>query len=435
MNKTIWAVVVLLSFFSEADAAANAEAKRNLQILQTTRECVDCDLSGLDLTRMDLSQTNLRGANLSFSTCNLTSFAHADLRGARLHGAVLNGADMEGTDLRGVDFRGVAMESVFLGDALIDDRLSGGSSPVGIPPVQVAPPKPASTPPFIPAGGKKRIVNASAFAATTGARGKKALPSPPKVVVDGLATAVEPLPEPVFIAVSKRKRRITGKLGAAGEVATIHALHRKKIILAPSGQRGKAAASAVADSAFDPAQTRPGLQKSPQSPKPLAPVAVAKPILSPQNEGQTIKKPPVPPQGMLGGSPVAVEEGAESLDGFVLVAGKSADNTENPQLAQLLKTKKCYGCDLAGLDLSGQSLVGADLESANLTGCNLQGCDLSRANLKGAKLVQAKMQQAKIDGADCYKANLSFANLTGASTSGADFDYARLKGVVGLERE
>ncbi len=448
MDKRIW--VILLSLFWETDVVANMQAKQNLQILQSTQKCVDCDLSGLDLTRMDLSRTDLRGANLSFTICNLTSFAYADLRGARMHGAALNGADMEGADLRGVDFRGVSMESVFLGDALVDNRLSGGLSPVGIPPVQVAASfshvsqqsKSVSMqaadimPPFIPAEGKKRIVNIAAVTATR-ARGKKA-PTPPGVLADKLAvTGGDSLHESVVITAYKRKRRMeVRRVGIAGEVATIYALHKKKIFTVPGRQDTETEDSTAVESSFGPVQKRPASQESPpQLPKPLMPGTMTKPVPPQPDKLQISKQSPRPLQKMTVGSSVARAEKAESLDGFVLTAELSSDQGKNRQLVQLLNTKKCYGCDLAGLDLSGQSLAGADLENANLTGCNLQGCDLRRANLKGAKLVQAKMQQAKIDGADCYKANFSFSNLTGASTSGADFDYARLKGVVGLERE
>ncbi len=450
MGKKVWVVAIFLSLFVETTAAANGQAEKNLHILQTTQKCIDCDLSGLDLTRMDLSRTDLRGANLSFTICNLTSFAYADLRGARLHGATLNGADMEGADLRGVDFRGVSMESVFLGDALVDDRLAGGLSPVGIPPVQVAAffshisqqPRPASTQaansvtdvalPFISAVGKKRIVNIVAIAAATKVRKKKAS-VPSRVPANKLAVnGADFLREPIVITAYKRKRR----LEIDGEVATIYALHRKRMFIVPSQQAGKAGDNTAPDSSFMAAEKRSVLQKSLQSPsKPLTPGTVAKPILSQSDKWQTTKQPPRPLQKMTVGSSVVRAEKNQSLDGFVLTAEVSSDQAKNQKLVQLLNTKKCYGCDLAGLDLSGQSLVGADLENANLTGCNLQRCDLRRANLKGAKFVQAKMQQVKIDGADCYKANFSFANLTGASTFGADFDYARLKGVVGLKRE
>ena len=67
-------------------------------------------------------------------------------------------------------------------------------------------------------------------------------------------------------------------------------------------------------------------------------------------------------------------------------------------VAQILKTKRCVGCDLSEINLSGLDLSGADFRNT----------DLSRANLKNTKLKDAKMSGARLN-----EANLTHADLDG----------------------
>ena len=90
---------------------------------------------------------------------------------------------------------------------------------------------------------------------------------------------------------------------------------------------------------------------------------------------------------------------------------------------QLLKTKSCPGCDLAGTNMIRLDLRGADLEGANLAGAKLFLADLSGANLKNANL-----QGATLGGADLAKADLRGANLTGAVLEGAFLETAKIDG-------
>lgn len=90
---------------------------------------------------------------------------------------------------------------------------------------------------------------------------------------------------------------------------------------------------------------------------------------------------------------------------------------------QLLKTKSCPGCDLAGVVMTRVDLHGADLEGANLAGAKLFLADLSGANLKNANL-----QGAALGGADLANTDLRGANLTGAVLEGAFLNTAIIDG-------
>jgi uncharacterized protein YjbI with pentapeptide repeats len=100
---------------------------------------------------------------------------------------------------------------------------------------------------------------------------------------------------------------------------------------------------------------------------------------------------------------------------------------------RLLETKKCYGCNLAGVDLSGKNLSGADLEGANLAGSNLAEANLENANLKAAILVRADLRNAKLQNADFYKADLSRADLSGAKLEGALLEDAQVTDTMGYK--
>lgn len=92
---------------------------------------------------------------------------------------------------------------------------------------------------------------------------------------------------------------------------------------------------------------------------------------------------------------------------------------------QLLETKACPGCDLAGADLTRVDLKDANLEGANLAGAKLYLANLANANLQGANL-----QGAALGGADLANADLRGANLTGAILEGAYLDTAKMQGKV-----
>lgn len=119
---------------------------------------------------------------------------------------------------------------------------------------------------------------------------------------------------------------------------------------------------------------------------------------------------------------------------------------ENPaHVRQLLETKQCAGCNLAGADLREAHLIGADLrdanlKKANLTGANLEGADLTGANLKEAKFVQvlasdASLKDTNLTGVSFSGTKLYSAELDGAILVGTDFRGAKLGCVENLAED
>jgi uncharacterized protein YjbI with pentapeptide repeats len=107
-------------------------------------------------------------------------------------------------------------------------------------------------------------------------------------------------------------------------------------------------------------------------------------------------------------------------------------------VARLLQTNECIGCNLTGAVLKDANLQAANLENANLQnadleranlqqtnllGANLQGADLGKVNIAGANL-----ENANLFDADLEKANLQGANLQGANLEGADLQKTNLLG-------
>lgn len=119
---------------------------------------------------------------------------------------------------------------------------------------------------------------------------------------------------------------------------------------------------------------------------------------------------------------------------------QSAEAANPKQVKQLLKTKKCPGCDLSYANLARKNLKEADLTGANLTAANLQGADLDRANLTGATLNHADLSDSDLNQANLTQASLVFArfdkavleqaNLTNAILGGSD-RFSRVKSLAG----
>ncbi|MGD2179641.1 pentapeptide repeat-containing protein [Lusitaniella coriacea] len=110
-----------------------------------------------------------------------------------------------------------------------------------------------------------------------------------------------------------------------------------------------------------------------------------------------------------------------------------------PYLAKyfdLIESKNCPGCNLAGFDLRNADLRNADFKGANLEGTNLQGANLDSAQLQGANLKLANLDEVTLKSANLSatnlqmaqlkKAQLQQANLTKANLSSADLEKANL---------
>jgi Pentapeptide repeats (9 copies) len=101
--------------------------------------------------------------------------------------------------------------------------------------------------------------------------------------------------------------------------------------------------------------------------------------------------------------------------GLAVVAGLSfvpaAHGADPSDVARLLQTGKCRGCNLKGADLSRANLRDAELEDANLEAANLTGANLKDADFDRANLQFAMFKDAIIDNTDFSSANLKDARI------------------------
>jgi len=127
-----------------------------------------------------------------------------------------------------------------------------------------------------------------------------------------------------------------------------------------------------------------------------------------------------------------------------IITREANAQTVADNVATLLNTNSCSGCDLQDADLSDADvdLSDAELSEANLSGANLSevslcdanlneadlsGANLNEADLVGTGLFEADLSGAILSNADMQFANLNEANLSGANLSGAFLERASLR--------
>lgn len=103
-------------------------------------------------------------------------------------------------------------------------------------------------------------------------------------------------------------------------------------------------------------------------------------------------------------------------------AFSAASLTAQQNLQQLISSRACRGCDLAGLDLTRLDLSGVDLEGADLSQAKLSLTNLSGANLKNTKLNGAVLGGTDLAGADLRGAALQDTSLDNAYLGDAILD-------------
>ena len=86
-NATVVMMVLIIGSFMVMPSGVFAFNPKDLQKLNTTNNCGNCDLSQANLAGIDLYGANLKGANLSGANLKGTLFNDADLTGANLKGA------------------------------------------------------------------------------------------------------------------------------------------------------------------------------------------------------------------------------------------------------------------------------------------------------------------------------------------------------------
>jgi len=116
--------------------------------------------------------------------------------------------------------------------------------------------------------------------------------------------------------------------------------------------------------------------------------------------------------------------------GLVATAAQAANPAD---IAQLLETGICRGCDLSNANLSGEHLIGADLREADLTGtqlayANLEGADLAGATLVNTDLTGAFLTNASLDNTTIQNVSLAGSTLIYTSLEGADIGPVDLAG-------
>ena len=99
MKRIAVIVMALVASVGLAFATASAFNPADLQHLETTGSCVDCDLSGAVLIHWKLRGADLAGANLAGANLTDTYLAGANLMGANLANAILISTSLAGANL------------------------------------------------------------------------------------------------------------------------------------------------------------------------------------------------------------------------------------------------------------------------------------------------------------------------------------------------
>ena len=98
---------------------AKAENFQHTRQLLSTKQCLQCDLSGSGLVQVDLSGAQLSGANLSGANLSRANLSGANLSGANLSGASLYGVNLNGANLSGANLNGTDLRDAYLGNAIV----------------------------------------------------------------------------------------------------------------------------------------------------------------------------------------------------------------------------------------------------------------------------------------------------------------------------
>jgi uncharacterized protein YjbI with pentapeptide repeats len=355
--KTLVLVNLLVVTVFQAYVHAGSDrdkVKENIIILQKTKACPGCDLSGAELNRMDLSEANLQGANLTDAKFYLVNFSGANLQKAHLQRAHFGGADLTGADLRGADLLEADLNGAYLEGAKFDGEYVRS--------------KPYEEE-MLSESEKKTHVNDSVQPHETAS-----ISEDEKKILNGQRTAGEQKEGPSVIPPVKTDEPIKN-LAVSDNLQPSIAAHtdlEKKEDLA---QGSKKEMSVMAGISADRAQDE-GVAKTDEGTEANTSTAIK------ENSGDK----------------------ANNL--------KRLLDTKRCYLCDLsgidLSGKNLGGADLEGANLTGSNLEktdlgkavlrGALLVDANLKKADLRGADLYRADLSGADLNEANMEDAKTDG-------------------------------------
>jgi len=106
MKKAVLALIVLTVVVLLFVSIGSAFNRADLQRLEATGGCVECDLSGAVLIHMNLGGADLSGSDLTGANLTDAWLAGASLEGADLTGAILISTSLAGADLIGAKLGG-----------------------------------------------------------------------------------------------------------------------------------------------------------------------------------------------------------------------------------------------------------------------------------------------------------------------------------------
>ena len=365
--KTLVLVNLLVITVFQADAHAgsgNDRVKENISILQKTKACPGCDLSGAELNRMDLSEANLQGANLADAKLYLVNLSGANLQKAHLQRAHFGGADLTGADLRGADL----LEADFNGAYLEGAKFDG------------------------------EYVRSKPYEEETSSESEK------KTHVDDTVQPHE------TASIPEDEKKVSNGRGTAGE-------QREERSVVPPEK---------ADEPMNNIMVSDNLQPSPVAHDHVDPEKKEDPAQDSKKEmgGRAGSS----ADGTQDQGVVKKDEGTEENTSKTVtpkeISGDKAKNLK--RLLDTKKCYQCdlSGIDLSDknlgeADLEGANLTGSNLEKTDLGKAVLRGALLGDANLKKADLRGADLYRADLSGADLTEANMEGAKIDGAVFSGA----------------
>ncbi len=446
--------------------------QNNITILSESKSCQGCDLRGAVLNRLDLSDANLEGAKLSRAKMSLTNLSGANLRNADLREVVFNGADLANADLRGADLTGASLVGAYLSGALMDGEM-------------------ITTNPYDQEG----IENFSETVYVEDTVSSKAPPVSEEIIIENrrdfeeTPPVIQVSPEATTITESSQGENSTQEVSDGYDTTVLP----KQSATAPDVKRNPAIQNVTIAEEVQVTNTRSS-GGTPDSEEVMATESEVQVTISnkadssekavtdtfnatigsnmAESQGASPDKGNIEPDTFVSGVDVSsdslsdantddtevaiaytIEDGApaEEKDAETSDTAQVADSvidsifnvfsTVGPttliddNIAVLLDTNKCYGCNLSGADLSGKDLEDADLESADLSWAKLSNADLQNANLKNANLSGADLTGADLSEADLYKAVVEGMDLTDATLENTLLDDVDLTSVKGYKTQ
>lgn len=420
-----------------ADSAKeNSVVRENMEKLIKTKSCPGCNLAGANLNRADLVGADLQGADLSNAKFFLANLAGANLQKARLRGAGFGGADLAKANLKGADLRDVSFDGAYTEGAHFDKEYTTLLKKRKTAAAEELKTQLEETAELADDSEKTTAVEQEAEAKTVQAEKEKVAAPPP-------APASAPAPAPVVQKkpqASKTSAKnadqgamITGTTDPAG--AQQNAEEEKPVgIPEPAMMSGEAPPVKTVQPMREIVIAEPEAAKSTPATTKDADTEQKTGTMAADDDTQAEPAKPAKEQVVASTNqqPVALSDQSGTK---TPATEPPADKEKMENLARLVKSKKCFSCDLSGSNLSGMRLAEADLEKADLSDCNLEEATLAGANLKGAILRRANLKKANLKNADLYKADLTAADLTGADMKKALVDETVFTDAVGVSED